>query len=86
MHQTAYKLIFDITGWFGALLFLIAYLLLIIKVWSASSLIFHLFNLFGGLLLFFSAMYDNSYPAAFINIAWAFIAAYGIFNDNLRKR
>jgi hypothetical protein len=85
MHQTVYKLIFDFSGWLGALLFLISYLLLIIKKWSATSLVFHLFNVFGGVLLFLSAMYDHSYPAAFINLAWAFIAAYGIFNDNIKK-
>lgn len=86
MHQTVYKLIFDYFGWLGALLFLVSYTLLIIKKWSATSLIFHLFNLFGGVLLFLSAMYDQSYPAAFINLAWAFIAAYGIFNDNLKVK
>jgi hypothetical protein len=86
MHQTVYKLIFDFAGWSGALLFFISYLLLILKKWSATSLIFHLFNLFGGVLIFLSAMYDHSYPAAYINLAWAFIAAYGIFSDNLKKR
>jgi hypothetical protein len=86
MHQTITKLIFDAAGWFGALLFLIAYLLLILKRWSATALVFHLFNILGGILLFLSALYDHSYPAAFINLAWAFIAGYGLFNDNLRKR
>lgn len=85
MHQTVYKLLFDFAGWFGALLFLISYLMLIIKKWPATSLVFHLYNLFGGLFIFLSAYYDHSYPAAYINLAWAFIAAYGIFNDILKK-
>lgn len=86
MHQSVYKFIFDSLGWLGALLFLISYLLLIIKKWSATSFIFHLFNLLGGVFLFLSAMYDHSYPSAYINIAWAFIAAYGIFTDNFKPR
>jgi hypothetical protein len=86
MHQTVYKLIFDFAGWFGALLFLISYLMLIIKKWSATSLVFHLYNLFGGVLIFLSAFYDHSYPAAYINLAWAFIAAYGVFSDHVKKR
>lgn len=85
MHQVTAQLIFDVLGWLGALFFLIAYFLLITKKWQATSLVFHCANIAGGLLLGASAIFDHSYPSAFINLAWAGIAVYGLFNDNLRK-
>lgn len=85
MHQTAVKLIFDGLGWLGALLFLISYFLLITKKWSSTSFKFHLYNLLGGVFLSMSTFYDGSYPATFINAAWAIIAGYGMFKDQFLK-
>ncbi len=86
MHQTNLKLIFDILGWFGAFLFLIAYFLLIIKKWTSTSSLFHLCNILGGILVGTSALYDISYPSAFINITWALIALYGLYQDQISDR
>ncbi|RZK42393.1 MAG: hypothetical protein EOO90_07195 [Pedobacter sp.] len=69
MHQTIITVIFDGLGWLGALLFLISYFLLVTKRWASTSFKFHLFNVFGGLFLSMSTLYDGSYPATFINFA-----------------
>lgn len=81
MHQSIIKLIFDSLGWIGALLFLISYFFLVTKRWASTSVVFHLYNILGGVFLSMSTFYDGSYPAAFINLAWAFIAAYGLYHD-----
>lgn len=73
-------------GWLGAFLFLLSYFLLIIQQWKSTSFLFHLFNILGGLLVGASALYDMSYPAAFINIVWVLIAIYGMYNDQWKRR
>lgn len=85
MHQATTKVLFDVLGWFGALLFLISYFLLIIKKWKPTSMSFHTGNILGGFLVGVSALYDDSYPSAFINLAWALIAIYGVYTDKLSK-
>jgi len=86
MHQAVSKILFDTLGWLGALLFLVSYFLLIIKKWSSTSIPFHLCNILGGVLVGVSALYDHSYPSAFINLAWALIAFYGFYTDHLKKQ
>lgn len=86
MHQATTKLVFDVLGWFGALLFLISYFLLITKRWKSTSITFHMGNILGGLLVGISAYYDDSYPSAFINLAWALIALYGTYTDTFKNK
>ncbi|GAA4310113.1 hypothetical protein GCM10023149_04690 [Mucilaginibacter gynuensis] len=85
MHHLFGKTFFDGIGWFGALFYLVSYFLLIIKKWRSTSFAFHLCNILGGLLLSGSALYDVSYPGAFINFAWALIAMYGMYTDQFKK-
>lgn len=86
MHQATVELSFEILGWLGAFLFLLAYFLLITKVWRPTSFLFHLLNAIGGFSLGASAYYDTSYPAAIINIIWGFLALYGIYSDQIRSK
>ena len=85
MHQLVLNSIFDTLGWIGALLFLISYFLLISKRWLATSFAFHICNILGGVLLSASTLYDASYPATFVNLAWAMIAGYEMYNDQIKK-
>jgi len=85
MHPATIKILFDTLGWLGALVFLVSYFLLIIKKWKATSVVFHFSNIMGGVLLTASALYDLSFPSAFINLAWAFIALYGLYSDHLKN-
>lgn len=84
MHQVTGKVIADILGWLGALLFLVSYFLLVIKRWKSTSFNFHICNILGGFFVGISALYDLSFPSAFINFAWGFIALYGMYNDQLK--
>ncbi len=86
MHQAGCKMLFDVLGWLGAFAFLISYFLLIIKKWRPTSVAFHLSNILGGLLIGVSALYDRSYPSAFINLAWGAIAFYGMYTDQWKKK
>lgn len=86
MHQAINKILFDTIGWLGALLFLVSYFLLIIKKWKSTSIAFHISNILGGVLVGVSALYDHSYPSAFINFAWALIALYGFYTDHLKQQ
>ena len=79
-------MIYQGMGWLGTLLFLVSYYLLVTKKWRLSSYAFHISNLLGGILLGINTYVDHSYPAAFINIAWALLALYGMYNDKWRKR
>lgn len=73
-----------VIGWAGAICFIVAYLLLIIKKWKATSFTYHLLNIIGGVMLTINTLYDASFPSAFINFVWALIAAYGMINDYKR--
>ncbi|RVU00681.1 hypothetical protein EOD41_11835 [Mucilaginibacter limnophilus] len=85
MHPIAEKILSDIIGWIGALLFFVSYLLLIIKTWKATSVAFHVCNILGGFFVGLSALYDRSYPSAIINIIWGLIAVYGLYTDKLKQ-
>ncbi|RYY32643.1 MAG: hypothetical protein EOP46_18470 [Sphingobacteriaceae bacterium] len=84
MHQATGKILADILGWLGALLFIVSYFLLVIKKWKSTSVAFHVCNILGGFCVGISALYDLSFPSAFINFIWAFIAMYGMYNDQLK--
>ncbi|HYV38201.1 MAG TPA: hypothetical protein VE988_21125 [Gemmataceae bacterium] len=61
-------------GWAGALVLLLAYALLSLSVLD-KGVPFHLLNLLGALAVGKAALCKKSYPAAFVEFAWAFIAA-----------
>ena len=74
----------EVIGWLGALAFLLSYFFLISGKWSSTSFIYHLFNILGGVMLTVNTIYYRSFSAAFINLAWALIAAYGVYKDQIR--
>ncbi len=85
MHHEDLKFLSDVLGWIGALLFLISYLLLILKRWKPTSIIYHVFNIAAGIFTGISAWYDFSFPSAFINLVWAAIAIFGLYSDHWRS-
>ncbi len=67
---------FSIIGWMGALVYLIAYFLLGIKIISAEKTLFHILNAIGGFCLVINSIFLKDMPNFVLNIAWAGIALY----------
>lgn len=70
---------FSIIGWIGAVVFVVAYLLLAIKVLSAERVLYHLLNAIGGICLVINSVFLEDAPNFFVNIVWAGIAFYAVF-------
>ncbi len=77
-------LIFDLLGWIGAFLLLLAYALVSFKKLAADSLAYQGMNVAASVLLAINTIYHQAFPSSFVNIVWAFIAIFAILT--IRKR
>ncbi|MEM9340354.1 MAG: hypothetical protein AAGA66_16585 [Bacteroidota bacterium] len=77
MSETTINIGIETLGWIGALFFLIAYGMVVAKKWTTDGVIYHLFNILGGIALTVNTVYFSAWAAAFINFAWAGIAVIG---------
>lgn len=68
------KLIMDVLGWAGAVLYLIAYGLVSAKKVTGDSWTYQGLNLVAGTFLIINTLYLRAYPSAGLNIAWVGIA------------
>jgi len=68
------KVIIDIIGWIGTVLFLVAYALVSAKKVEADSWSYQGMNLIAGIFLTINTLYLQAYPSAGLNIAWLLIA------------
>lgn len=74
MHSAnSRQTLWDCLGWCGAALLLSAYTLFSLSMLEAK-LEFHLLNLLGAMAVGKAAWTRRSYPAAFVEFAWASIA------------
>lgn len=69
----------DAIGCFGTVVILIAYLLLQTRKISPHSFLFSILNVVGGLMIIISLLYDWNLAAAFMEVSWVIISAYGVF-------
>lgn len=72
------KNIAEITGWFGAVAILLAYVLVSTKVISASGYLYQLLNLAGAIGMLVIAFVKKVEQSVVINIIWAIIATIAI--------
>ena len=79
-------LINEIIGWVGAGTFVIAYMLLSLKVLSSEKLLYHCLNAIGGLLMSISTFNIQDRPAFFVNFIWMGIAIFSMFRIYLLSR
>jgi len=70
----------NIIGWLGAVLYIIAYLLLTIEVIPSSSFIYHFLNVLGAVGLTINACYLKDSPNIIVNLVWLLIALAAIGN------
>ena len=76
----------EIIGWIGAATFVIAYMLLSLKVLSSERVLYHYLNAVGGLLMSISTYNIQDRPAFFVNFIWMGIAVFSIFRIYLLSR
>ncbi len=68
------RIIIDIIGWIGTILYLIAYGLVSAKKAESDSWLYQGLNIVAGTLLIINTFYLRAYPSAGLNIAWVGIA------------
>ena len=76
----------DFAGWAGAILILIAYILISTGKVKKDNKYYHLLNLVGSILFVYNTVYKEAYPSAFVNIVWFFIAVMGLLSNRNQKR
>lgn len=71
-------MIYDVVGWVGAVLTLMAYFLVSTKRLEPTSREFQLLNLFGALGIVANSLHHQALPSAGLNAVWTLIAGYGL--------
>ncbi len=72
-------------GWLGAVLFIVAYFLLSVKVIKADKIPYQLMNVLGAICLVINSIDLNDHPNFITNLVWMFIGLYAIA-DIVRKK
>ncbi|MEH6408389.1 MAG: hypothetical protein V7767_14020 [Leeuwenhoekiella sp.] len=66
-------------GWLGAIIFIVAYLLLSLEYISAKKYFYHLLNVLGAICLVINAIVIDDYPNIFVNGIWGIIALLAVY-------
>lgn len=74
-------MIFEIIGWIGTTLILIAYLLVSIKKIEPISKTYQLLNLLGAVGVGGNSLVHRALPSVGINLAWMIIAIYALIRS-----
>jgi hypothetical protein len=70
------KLLIDILGWTGSILYLLAYALVSVKKTEGDSLLYQGMNIIAGILLVIYTLYLVAYATTGLNAVWV---AIGLF-------
>jgi hypothetical protein len=65
-------------GWLGSVLYVVAYLLLSLKKFTADNKLYHFLNILGALGLIVNAFHWGNYPSVAVNFVWLVIALFAI--------
>lgn len=76
----------ELAGWTGALLILLAYLLVTSGRVTGQSLAFQLMNLFGAAGFTINGWWHGALPSASLNVIWMGIAAVALWGIWRRRR
>lgn len=68
-------MIYEVVGWFGAVLVLVAYWW--VTKWG-TSFYYHVANLLGAAGLLANALHHHALPSTAVNLVWLFIALFGM--------
>ena len=76
--------LFDVLGWAGAFLLLLAYALVSFRKLEADSSAYQWLNIAASVLLLVNTIYYGAYPSSFVNAAWTVIAFTAILSIKRR--
>ncbi|HJY98488.1 MAG TPA: hypothetical protein VJ227_02115 [Patescibacteria group bacterium] len=71
-------MLFEIIGWGGTAVLLVAYFLVSAKKIDAGSKTYQFLNLFGALAVGVNSFLHAAYPSVGINLAWMAIAVWAL--------
>lgn len=71
---------FDVIGWVGAAILLIAYAMVSARKLEGNSVTYQLLNIVGSILLAANTIFYRAYPSSFVNLIWMGIAVFSIAN------
>ena len=77
---------FDLTGFIGVLLIIVAYLLLQLNKLPSSSPLYSLMNALGALLIIISLLFDFNLSAFVVEAFWFLISLLGLTRSLLSNR
>jgi hypothetical protein len=77
-------LLFDLLGWAGAFLLLLAYALVSFKKLEADAAAYQWLNITASVLLLVNTIFYGAYPSSFVNAAWTVIAFFAILSIKRR--
>ena len=80
------KMLVDILGWVGAVLFLGAYALVSLRKVEGDSLLFQGVNIVAGVFLVVNTVYWKAYPSAALNLAWIGVAVFTLGRKHLAQK
>jgi hypothetical protein len=72
------ELLIEMLGWIASVLIVGSYALNITGKLPASSKIYVLANIIGGVFFVVNTYYHKAYPSMFVNVVWVIIAIYMI--------
>lgn len=73
-------LVFDVLGWIGAFLLLLAFALVSFRKLEADARAYQWLNVAASILLLINTIYYGAYPSSFVNAAWTVIAFAAIIS------
>ncbi|MGA0555584.1 CBU_0592 family membrane protein [Larkinella sp. VNQ87] len=68
----------ELAGWLGVFFYLLAYLLLTLRLVRADRLPFHLLNVLGAIGLIINSMHTHDHQSIVVNVAWLLIGLWAI--------
>jgi hypothetical protein len=71
--------VFQVTGWIGAVLLLIAYMAISNNRLTSNSKVYHLLNLLGATLIVINTYHFNAHGPLALNIFWVSVAVFHLF-------
>jgi hypothetical protein len=76
------NILVEILGWIGSVLIVGSYALNITGRLEATSKLYVLANIMGGLFFVVNTYFHQAYPSMFVNIVWVIIAIIMLNNKN----
>ena len=76
----------EVAGWAGALLILLAYLLLSAGKLTGQTPLYQWMNVFGGAGFVINGWWHGALPSAVLNVIWVIIGGVAIWRITARRR